>query len=263
MRLNVQLPVGLHHGSYHGQQVDHDLVLAIAQRVVLQEEEADGEPVLDVLDAKERIDSLVQDRREEREPGLEQAVVRRRGQPVEQRRDSALGEERELHGDGARVGEALVLRTRPGRDVEMRADAAVPGNKDLAIQRLVLRRERRPRGGALGEVAHERIALEELGLVLRQQTRERFGKPLERRVEFLGVDAGEDVGQPGQQRPEQQGELLAGQRRLEQADDELAEQAEKVRPLLGALEVRPVAKQRGLEAVHQQLGAAERVEVLV
>ena len=87
--------------------------------------------------------------------------------------------------------------------------------------------------------------------------------PAERLVVLAGVDAGEHVGGPGEQRPEQQGELLAAQARLEEADDQLAEEPEEVLALLRTLEVGPVAEERGLEAVDQQFGAAERVEVLV
>ena len=99
--------------------------------------------------------------------------------------------------------------------------------------------------------------------MLGKQPRERAGEPGERRVVLAGVDAREHLGGPGEQRPEQQGELLAAQPGLEETDDQLPEQAEEVLALLRAFEVGPVAQERGLEAVDQQLGAAERVEVLV
>ena len=99
--------------------------------------------------------------------------------------------------------------------------------------------------------------------MLGQQARERAGQPGERLVVLAGVGAPEHFRRPGEERPQQQRELLARQAGLEQADDELAEQAEEVLAVGRALEVRPVAQERRLEAVDQKFGAAERVEVLV
>ncbi len=48
--VDVHVPVGMHELLDDAQQVDHRLLLAVAQRVVLQEEEAHGEAVLEVLD---------------------------------------------------------------------------------------------------------------------------------------------------------------------------------------------------------------------
>ena len=76
------------------------------------------------------------------------------------------------------------------------------------------------------------------------------------------MGAPEHFRRPGEERPQQQRELLARQARLEEADDELAEQAEEVLAVVRTLEVRPVAQERRLEAVDQELGVAERVEVL-
>ena len=172
-------------------------------------------------------------------------------------------EERELPRDGAGIREVLALGERPRRHVEVVAHAPVAGGEDRAEERPVPGRERRPRGGALGEVAQERVALEELGLVLGQQARERAGQPGERLVVLAGVGAPEHFRRPGEERPQQQRELLARQAGLEEADDQLAEQAEEVLAVVRTLEVGPVAQERRLEAVDQQLGAAERVEVLV
>ena len=177
-------------------------------------------------------------------------------------RDAAPGEEAELLGDGAGVGETLSLRERPGRHVEVLADAAVAGGEHLAVQREEAVRQRRPLRRALHEVAHERVALEEGGLVLGQQLPERAGETLERAVVLVRVPAAEHVRGPAEQRPQEERELVGGDPRLEQPDDQLREQAEELLAVLRALEVRPVAQEGRLEAVDQQLGVAERVEVL-
>ena len=63
----VGVPVRPHHLLDHAEEVGHDLLLPVAQRLVLEEEEADGEPVLQVLDPEQGVDGLRQDRREHRE----------------------------------------------------------------------------------------------------------------------------------------------------------------------------------------------------
>ena len=200
----VGMPVGLHHLLDHAEEVRHHLLLAVAERLVLEEEEADGEPVLEVLDAEERVDGLAQHRREDGIRRREQTVVGGRVERLEQRREPAFGEERELPGHGAGVGEVLALGERPRRHVEVVAHAPVAGGEDRAEERQIVPRDRRPQGGALGEVAQQRVALEELRLVLGKQPGERAGEPGERRVVLAGVDAREHVGGPGEQRPEQQ-----------------------------------------------------------
>ena len=102
MRIGVHVPVGLHHLLDHAQQVDHDLLLAIAERLVLEEEEADGEPVLEVLDAEERVDGLAEHRREHRERRRQQAVVGSGSERLQESREPPLLEERELPRHGAR-----------------------------------------------------------------------------------------------------------------------------------------------------------------
>ena len=84
----------------------------------------------------------------------------------------------------------------------------------------------------------------------------------ERLVVLAGVATRQRVRGPGEQRPQQQGELVRRERRVEQADGELGEQAEQLGAPRRALEVRPVAQQRGLQAVDEQGRVAEGVEVL-
>ena len=117
-------------------------------------------------------------------------------------------------------------------------------------------------GRALHEVAHQRVALEEGCFVLGQQLSERAGETLERAVVAVGVAAAEHVGGPAEQRAQEERELVGGEPRLQQPDDQFREQAEELLALLRALEVRPVAQKGRLEAVDQQLGVAEGVEVL-
>ena len=105
----VGVPVGLHHLLDHAEEVRHHLLLAVAERLVLEEEQADGEPVLEVLHAEERVDGFAQDGREDGIRGREQAVVRGRVERLDQGRSRRFGEERELPGHGARVGEVLAL----------------------------------------------------------------------------------------------------------------------------------------------------------
>ena len=258
----VGVPVRPHHLLDHAQEVGHDLLLPVAQRLVLEEEEADGEPVLQVLHPEQGVDGLREDRGEHREGRGEQTVVGRRAQRVQQRRQAALGEEGELAGHGAGVGEVLALGERPGGDVEPVVHAAVPRGEELAEERLGRPGQLRALGRALGEVADQRVALEELGLVLGQQARERAGEAGERLVVLAGVAPRQRVRGPGEQRPEQQGELVRRERRVQQADGELGEQAEELGAPRRALEVRPVAQQRGLQAVDEQGRVAEGVEVL-
>ena len=258
----VGVPVGLHHLLDHAEEVGHDLLLAVPQRLVLEEEEADGEAVLELLHAEQGVDGLAHHRREQRERRAQQLVLGRRLERLLAGRHAAPGEKAELLGDGAGVGEALSLRERPGGHVEVLADAAVAGGEHLAVQREEAGRQQRPLRRALHEIAHQRVALEEGGLVLGQQLRERAGETLERAVVLVRVPAAQQVGGPAEQRAQEQRELVRGEPRLEQPDDQLREQAEELLAVLGALEVRPVAQEGRLEAVDQQLGVAERVEVL-
>ena len=258
----VGVPVRLHHLLDDAEQVGHDLLLPVAQGLVLEEEQADGEAVFQVLDPEQGVDGLGEDRGEHRERRREQTVVRRRAQRVEQRGEPALLEKGELAGDRARVGEVLALRERPGRDVEPVAHGTVPGGEELAEERLVRRREIRTLRRPLGEVAEQRVALEELRLVFRHEAHERAGKAGERLVVLAGVASPKRVRGPRGQRTQQQGELVRRDRRVEEADGEFREQAEELGAARRALEVRPVAQQRRLQAVHQQRRVAERVEVL-
>ena len=258
----VRVPVRPHHLLDHAEEVLHDLLLAVAERLVLEEEEADGEPVLDVVDAEQRVRGLADHRGEERERRRQQLVVRRLLERLEQGREARPGEEREVTGHGAGVGEVLALRERPRGHVQVVAHALVARGEHRPVQLEVGRRQRRTGGGSLHEVAHQRVALEERRRALRQEPAERAGQTLERLVVLLRVVAGQHVRRPREQRPQQQRELVGGEAGLEQPHDELGEQAEQLRPALRALEVRPVAQQRGLEPVDQRLGVAERVEVL-
>ena len=106
MRLGVRVPVGLHHLLDDAEEVGHDLLLPIAQGLVLEEEEADGEAVLEVLDAEQRVDGLAEDRREAAGRSGESSASSGAALGACERAPSsaALGEE----GEAAR-------RRRPGR----------------------------------------------------------------------------------------------------------------------------------------------------
>ena len=122
--LDVQVPVRLHHLLDDAEQVGHHLVLAIAQRLVLEQEEADGEAVLEVLHAKELVDGALEDVGEEREVGGEQRLGRRLLAATVSAVDAAPAEEGEALGDGRGVGEPVALRQRPARHVETLARRA-------------------------------------------------------------------------------------------------------------------------------------------
>ena len=106
-------------------------------------------------------------------------------------RHAAPGEEAELLGDGAGVGEALSLRERPGGHVEVLADAR--GSRRRASGGTA-RRSRPPAPAAAAarctrlrtSVSRSRKA----GLVLGQQLPERAGQTLERAVVLVRVPAG-------------------------------------------------------------------------
>ena len=59
--VEVGVPGGIHKALDHREKVHHHLVLAVAQRVVLEEEEADDEAVLDVLHPEDGSDGGVQE----------------------------------------------------------------------------------------------------------------------------------------------------------------------------------------------------------
>ena len=98
MRLGVHVPVGVHELLDHVQQVDHDLLLAIAQGLVLEEEETHGEAVLEVLHLEEPVDRLLEDRREDGEAGPEQLLARSVLERAQQRRRVPPGERGESLG---------------------------------------------------------------------------------------------------------------------------------------------------------------------
>ena len=76
MRSTSMCRSGAHELPDHAQQVDHDLVLPVAQGVVLEEVEADGEAVLQVVDAEDLVDGLVEQGGEGGQVGGEQLLRR-------------------------------------------------------------------------------------------------------------------------------------------------------------------------------------------
>ena len=84
----------------------------------------------------------------------------------------------------------------------------------------------------------------------------------ERTVVGVAVAPAQGLGAPHEQAAQQERELLGRERRVEQLEHQLGEQLEEARAVVGPLEVGPVAQQDGLEAVDQQVGVAEGVEVL-
>ncbi len=59
--MEVGVPGRIREALDHGEEVDHHLVLAVAQRVVFEEEEADDEAVLDVLHPEDGSDGSVEE----------------------------------------------------------------------------------------------------------------------------------------------------------------------------------------------------------
>ncbi len=72
--VHVHVPLGPHELAHHGQEVHHHLVLTVAQRIVLEEVQAHGKPVFQVVDAEHLVDGLVKDGGEGGERGGEQLV---------------------------------------------------------------------------------------------------------------------------------------------------------------------------------------------
>ena len=210
----VGVPVRPHHLLDHAEQVGHDLLLPVAQRLVFEEEETDGEAVLEIVDPEQGVDGVAEHRGEERERRRGEVVVRRRLERLDEGGDPASGEKREPPRHGFRVGEVLALRERPRRDVEVVADAAVAGAEQVTVERLGA-------GASAGREAARWARLRssvsrsrKLGLVPGQQALERSGETRERLVVLAGVGAGERLRRPGEKSPQEQRELLRRERRI-------------------------------------------------
>ena len=70
------MPVGAHQLPHDVEEVGHDLLLAVAESLVLEEEEAYREPVLEVLDVEKLVDRPLRDLGEQGEPGRQQGLRR-------------------------------------------------------------------------------------------------------------------------------------------------------------------------------------------
>ncbi len=260
--LDVEVPLGLHEVSDDTQQLDHGLLLAVAQGVVLQEEQAHGKTVLEVVEVHELLERPPQHVGEQRPGRREELAGRRPLHALGEHAGAGAGQKIEARGHSRGVGEPGALGLRPARRVEALADAAVADQQHLAVELEEVRRRRRMPGQPRDQVAQQGVALQEGRRLAAEQPGERAGDRRERVVVGVAVRTVEGGRAPREQLAQRQRELLGGQRRLEQPDDELGEQAEEPCALLGGLEVAPVVEERRLKAVDESVGVAKGVEVL-
>ena len=102
--VGVHVPVRPHHLFDDAEEVDHRLLLAIAERVVLEQEQADGEAVFEVLRGRELAYRRAEHVREGRQRRREQLVVGGR-----------FGRREEPAASSSPRGSRTTGRRRPGR----------------------------------------------------------------------------------------------------------------------------------------------------
>ncbi len=260
--VDVHVPVGVHELLDHAEQLDHRLLLAIAQRVVLQEEQAHREAVLEVLDLEQAVDRAPQDLGEQGTRRREQLLVGHLVRAADEREEALAGEEVEVPGDGRRVGEPGYLDRRPAGHVETLLDTAIAGQQHLAVELEKDGGQGRPPGHLLHQVAQQRVPLEERRGLPGQQPGQGLADQRQRVIVGGAVRSGHGRGAPHHKTAQRERELVGGERRVEQAEDQLREEPEQRGTVVGALEVRPVAQEGGLETLDQKVGVAEGVEVL-
>ena len=260
--LGIGVPFGTHHLLDHDQEVAHDLLLAVAEGLVLEEEQADGEAILEVLDLEQLVDGALDQIGEERELGREQLLAGGLLGRGEQGGDPQLGQEGEAVGDDVRLGQPVKLPGGPPGDVEMVVRLPVARHQDAAVQLDEDRGQRGASGRAFDQVAQQHVALEERGELVGQQPGQRAADLLQTRVVRVAVPSVEDLGAPHQKAAEQERELLVGQGPVEQPDHELRDEVEQPAAIVRALEVGPVAQKDRLEPLDEEVRIAVRVEVL-
>ena len=160
--VDVHVPLGLHQLADHAQQVDHDLVLPVAQGVVLEEVEADGEAVLEVVDAEDLVDGLVEDGGEGGQIGGEQLLVRAPTRPgaissaiasgarSAKRSATACGSVSSASSDVGPLGDGQPL-----------GQQAVAEQQQRAVEAGERRLQRRPLGRLPHQVVQQGVALQE------------------------------------------------------------------------------------------------------
>ena len=262
-RLDVHVPLRVEHLLDDAEEVGHDLVLAIAQSVVLEEVEAHREVVLEIVDMEQGADRGSEDVGEHgvlaRE---EQILVARLADGADQRRLPRPGEPGEALGDGRGIGEAGPLGQRPRGDVESLLDPLIAEEEHAAVEVEEDRRRRRAQDGERDQVAKQGVALEKDDGLQGQKAGQGLADHLEAVIVGGAERSVQGIRAPLQQPAQQERGLLSAERPVEQAEHELCEEPEQTGAVLRALEVGPIPKERRLETLDEHVGVTKGVEVL-
>ena len=143
------------------EQLDHGLLLTIAEGVVFEKEQTHGEAVLEVLDVEQMVDRPHEHVGEGGTLRGEQLGAGRLGSAVDQRRQAFAGQKVEALGDGRGVGELGPLGQRPAGHVEVLGHPLVADQEHLPVELEEDRGQSGPVGHQLDQVGQQRVALEE------------------------------------------------------------------------------------------------------
>ncbi len=159
--VHVHVPFGGHELPHHAQQVHHDLVLPVAEGVILEEVQADGEAVFDVVDAEHLVDRPVEKRGEGREVGGEQLLFRRRLGSADEFGHGLRSQLGEAGGDRRLVGQFGLGRRSPRGQGQPLGQQPVAQQQQRAEQTGERGLQRRALGGLAHQVMDEGVALQE------------------------------------------------------------------------------------------------------
>ncbi len=144
------------------EQLDHGLLLAIAQGVVFEKEQTHREAVLEVLDVEQMVDGPHEHVGERRDAaGRAAQSPGACGGAVDQRRQALAGQKVEALGDGRGVGEPGPLGQRPAGHVETLGQPPVADQQHLPVELEEDRGQSGPVGHQLDQVGQQRVPLEE------------------------------------------------------------------------------------------------------